>query len=417
MAFEKITLDVNANGIMQTFHSKQYDVGRPIIIDLVAGEDDYTPAAGVTFELHCRKVDFNLVVLTDYEIDENEITFATTEQLTACVGDNLATLKLFKDELEIATMNFILNVTIDPDAQGIISESEIDNLTTQIEEITEQVIGDNYYDKTEVDALLDDKADVSDLPDMSLYYTKTQTDGFLDDKADKSDTYTKTQVDTALALKADKSDTYTKAQVDSALSAKANTADLATVATTGSYNDLTNKPTIPAAQIQSDWDQSDDTKVDYIKNKPTLPDMSLYYTKTQTDALLDEKADVSDIPTKTSDLINDSDFTTNAALILATGTENETPYQTRQAPPSIGNLALEKIVGLTVCFNQLVNTGDTSVNTTSGHKYYTSINGVKSIIQGGSAVSINDSSEDNVIDLTAMFGSTVADYLYNLENG
>ena len=49
------------------------------------------------------------------------------------------------------------------------------------------------------------------------------------------------------------------------------TANLATVATSGSYNDLTNKPTIPSAQIQSDWEQSDNTKVDYIKNKPTIP--------------------------------------------------------------------------------------------------------------------------------------------------
>ena len=38
----------------------------------------------------------------------------------------------------------------------------------------------------------------------------------------------------------------------------------------GDYNDLTNKPTIPDAQIQSDWNQSDDTKLDYIKNKPVV---------------------------------------------------------------------------------------------------------------------------------------------------
>ena len=46
--------------------------------------------------------------------------------------------------------------------------------------------------------------------------------------------------------------------------------DLSTVATSGSYNDLSNKPTIPDAQVQSDWTESDNTKVDYIKNKPTL---------------------------------------------------------------------------------------------------------------------------------------------------
>jgi hypothetical protein len=45
---------------------------------------------------------------------------------------------------------------------------------------------------------------------------------------------------------------------------------LATVAETGSYNDLINTPTIPAAQIQSDWDQTDTDAVDYIKNKPTI---------------------------------------------------------------------------------------------------------------------------------------------------
>ena len=38
----------------------------------------------------------------------------------------------------------------------------------------------------------------------------------------------------------------------------------------GSYNDLTNKPTIPDAQIQADYNQTDNTKVDYIKNKPDL---------------------------------------------------------------------------------------------------------------------------------------------------
>lgn len=49
-----------------------------------------------------------------------------------------------------------------------------------------------------------------------------------------------------------------------------NKPSLATVATSGSYNDLTNKPTIPAAQVQSDWSQSNSGAVDYIKNKPTM---------------------------------------------------------------------------------------------------------------------------------------------------
>ncbi len=43
---------------------------------------------------------------------------------------------------------------------------------------------------------------------------------------------------------------------------------LATVATSGSYNDLSDKPTIPAAQVSSDWNAG--SGVTQILNKPTL---------------------------------------------------------------------------------------------------------------------------------------------------
>lgn len=38
--------------------------------------------------------------------------------------------------------------------------------------------------------------------------------------------------------------------------------ELATVATSGSYNDLSNKPTIPAAQVQSNWTQTNTSAAD-----------------------------------------------------------------------------------------------------------------------------------------------------------
>lgn len=47
--------------------------------------------------------------------------------------------------------------------------------------------------------------------------------------------------------------------------------ELSEVATSGDYEDLTNKPTIPAPQVQSDWAQTNTSAVDYIKNKPTIP--------------------------------------------------------------------------------------------------------------------------------------------------
>ena len=69
------------------------------------------------------------------------------------------------------------------------------------------------------------------------------------------------------------------------LSIYAESADLATVATTGSYDDLTDKPVIPAAQVNADWDAV--SGVQEILHKPS-------------------------IPTATSDLQNDSGFITLA---------------------------------------------------------------------------------------------------------
>lgn len=66
----------------------------------------------------------------------------------------------------------------------------------------------------------------------------------------------------------DLSNYYTKSQTDNLLNAKANAADLATVATSGNYNDLSNLPTIPAAQVPSDWNAT--AGVARILNKPNL---------------------------------------------------------------------------------------------------------------------------------------------------
>ena len=83
-----------------------------------------------------------------------------------------------------------------------------------------------------------------------------------------------TTEDNGLMSASDKSklDTLpTNEQLTEELGSKANSADLAEVATSGSYNDLSDKPTIPATQVQSDWNESDTTNKAFIKNKPTIP--------------------------------------------------------------------------------------------------------------------------------------------------
>lgn len=60
-----------------------------------------------------------------------------------------------------------------------------------------------------------------------------------------------------------------------ALDMKVDISSLATVATSGSYDDLTNKPTIPSTQVNSDWNAS--SGVAEILNKPTMSTETLTF--------------------------------------------------------------------------------------------------------------------------------------------
>ena len=51
-------------------------------------------------------------------------------------------------------------------------------------------------------------------------------------------------------------------------------------ANTSALDFIKSKPTIPAAQIQSDWNQATDTALDFIKNKPTIPGASPWQENT-----------------------------------------------------------------------------------------------------------------------------------------
>ena len=67
----------------------------------------------------------------------------------------------------------------------------------------------------------------------------------------------------------------------------ADSSSLAAVATTGDYDDLLNKPTIPVAQVNSDWNA--DSGVAQILNKPTIPDTSNMVTTNTTQTITGEK--------------------------------------------------------------------------------------------------------------------------------
>ena len=280
MAWEYIELNICPTGDKPVFHAAQYDIGRPIIIKLKNGEDDFMPT-DLDIELQVRKVDNNVVTAVPDSVDGNVVTFLTTEQMTACSGTNLCEVQLTTGDNTMATLHFYLVVQRDALQGGLSSQSEIHDLEDQIAAIVPEVIGDEYYTADEVDEKIAEipTFDPSNYYDKTQVYTKTETNGLLAQKANVSSlaTVATTGNYNDLSNKPTipdvsnyytKSETYSQGEVDTLLSTKADAADLATVATTGDYDDLTNKPTIPAAQVNSDWNST--SGVSEILNKPTV---------------------------------------------------------------------------------------------------------------------------------------------------
>ena len=97
-------------------------------------------------------------------------------------------------------------------------------------------------------------------------------------------------------------------------------------------------------------------------------------------------------------------------------TDTDSAYTKTVPAGAMPYAGIEQIGGKTLVWNQLVNSGATTVATISGHKYYTLIAGTASIVtSSGSAITIVDDTADMVCDLTLMFGSgnepsTTADF-------
>lgn len=189
---ETIKLDLIPGKKMPSLHASQYDDGREHGIDLFENGVVYKLDGTETLTINERKGDdciCSLDIVNTFA-ESNHIVFASTEQMCAVWGNNLCELVIKRGSVTLGTLNFILEIESSPTEGGIESESEIKNLKRQIEEITEQVIGDDYYTAEETDeaiaTAIEGKADT------------TYVDTELGKKADKSNTYTKSEVDTLI---------------------------------------------------------------------------------------------------------------------------------------------------------------------------------------------------------------------------
>ena len=182
---ENVNVCITPKGDKPILHFSQFDNKNVFTVTVLA--DDGESAAvltGLDIEFRLRKTDSHVVTIEPESVADNVITFKTTEQMCACCGQNIASVVLMKDDMVISTLGILVDIQRDILSGGLTSESDIRNLTTQIEQIVPEVVGDDYYTKTEVDNLIDSipTFDPTNYYDKSDVYNKTETDNLLSAK-------------------------------------------------------------------------------------------------------------------------------------------------------------------------------------------------------------------------------------------
>ena len=222
---ERIKLDLVPGGCKPILHASQYDIGRQWWIELLNNGVPYVLQEDDVVEYEIRKGD-GLVVTGSiaYIPGATYVILVSTEQMCAIYGSNLGELKISSNGAEIGTGNFILDVE-KATTGGEKSKSVIWDLQAQVDDCTQKALEN-----------IGAKGLPFDNEDTDLEATNTED-----------------------AIK----------EVNVKVNEKADASSLAEVATSGSYNDLLDKPSIPAAQVNSDWNAN--SGVAQILNKPTIP--------------------------------------------------------------------------------------------------------------------------------------------------
>lgn len=248
--------------------------------------------------------ELNIQPAGDYVVNETLTEYAKTENIPAKVS-----------QLENDT--------------GYLVESSLDNYATkeEIPTLTSQLTNDSNF--------------LSSIPEE--YITEQELTETLNTTSENINQQINTKADKATTIAGyGITDAYTKTEIDEALNDKANSSGLSAVATSGSYNDLTNKPNI----ITSYNELLETPQIEGVdlKGNKSLTDLGIqpagdYLTSipeeyiTETELNSKGYAQAADIPANTSELTNDSGFITKEVDNL----DNYTPTSELAAVATSGS--------------------------------------------------------------------------------
>ena len=195
---ERIKLDLVPSCIKPVLHASQYDDGRQWQCDILNGGTPYVFQNGDTVELNLRKGD-GLVVTSAVAVvpGQSYVILVSTEQMCAIYGSNLGELKLKSNGVDIGSCNFILEVEKDTTGGDKKSVSQIYDLPSQVDRCVQaelETVGAKLtgYDNTEsgLDAtnVQDALDELASQPSVDAY-TKQESDAFITDEYDATSTY------------------------------------------------------------------------------------------------------------------------------------------------------------------------------------------------------------------------------------
>ena len=404
----------------------QYDKElRTLIFDVYNGEALFEIPENCTVTIRGTKPD-NTGFEYETEYSDFRVEVDVKDQMTACSGKVECELRIVDENLGIlGTANFRINVKRSALSDSIvISETELpmveiasqsfflldeanealENATQTAQELVEEIGEGLDYDN------LTDKPSING---VTLSGNKTTED--LGIESGLIDVIKVNNVTQPITDKTVNINVPTKVSDLTNDESYVKSSSLATVATSGSYNDLSNKPTIPSKTSQLTNDSGFITGVTWndVQNKPTIPTKTSDLTNdsgfitsvpvssvnNKTGSVVLNASDVGalasnttyvstvngqsgavtvTVPTKTSDLTNDSGFLTSAV----TSFNGNTGAVTYTAPVSSVNGQTGAVTGLQTTANLVTSVSSSSTDSQypSAKLFYDTVGNVEALL-------------------------------------
>ena len=133
-------IDMVTGGIPVVIHVNQYDSDFSLVFELYSSDGEFTLESGTTVAIRGTKTDGNgYSVDATIDIPNKKVTVTGDQQMTACAGRNTFELTLSKNNKELNTANFILDVERSALDKDTISDSVIRELVNVIDR-TDEII-------------------------------------------------------------------------------------------------------------------------------------------------------------------------------------------------------------------------------------------------------------------------------------